>query len=137
MTSPMPPDTYRLPASVAAALTTGRPELVRLGDLGEDPAAAREMLNDYAEGLVRFAFEQRDVLAKLALELQHGCDQLRGGLGIYERITDALGLAAAGASTEAVLDAMKNPAREQERARGLARLTANREREKREKREGR
>lgn len=99
---PAPPP---MPPAIAAAVSTGRPELVRLGE-----QATPAEVNALAEGLVRELHEARAIHGAIADNFENALTALHGACAQLERVGEALLAARTGASLERVRATLHNPA---------------------------
>jgi len=115
-TKPKRPSDVALPAPLAIALTTGRPELARFGmnELGatgsrDDLKAAAASMSDYAEALVNELQQERKNLTAMTKAVDDALANMRGAIRFVERVQKSLGEMSKGSSPDVIAETLRNP----------------------------
>lgn len=106
---------YRIPASLAIAFQTGRPELARISIGSHLTPEDLAELSRYAEDLVIEVQKERELIQIMSLKVDDMISQAKGMLSTLERFKEAFVLMNSSASIEDVRSVLANRADREQR----------------------
>lgn len=119
----MPRKEYEVPGPIAIALTTGRPEMARLGmesmlaqPTVENLTDVRKQLIEFAAGIVQDITNERQNVRVMIESMHNAISNVAGALNAMNRIDEALRKMNEGTSPEEIAEILKsNSQREREK----------------------
>lgn len=111
------PTQFIVPGPIAIALSTGRPELARIGiKVVADQLTQEQIdgLSGYAEALVREIQAERQIVGEMYEQLRGVTQQARGAINTFDRLEEAFRRMRNNEGPEAVREALRNPKRKED-----------------------